>query len=48
MRTRPEQRPVGDVIYTAVAPGVAAEEPPAGEDPAADEPDLTERVERVL
>ena len=39
---------VARVVDAAVAPRVAAEQPPAGDDPAADEPELPERVERVL
>src|SRR5262245_1918437 len=36
------------VIDAAVAPRVAAQEPPAGEHPTPDEPELPESVDRVL
>src|SRR5262245_31888413 len=36
------------VVDSAMAPRVAAEEPPAGEHAATDEAELAERVERVL
>ena len=44
----PEQPLVVRVVDAAVAPRVAAQEPPAGEHRAADEPVLAQRVERVL
>ncbi len=36
------------VVDSSVAPGIAAEQPPGGEQGAAQEPELTERVECVL
>jgi hypothetical protein len=36
------------VVDSPVAPGIAAEKPPGGEDGAAQEPELTQGVERVL
>src|SRR5215218_6339606 len=37
-----------DVVDPAVTPGIAAQNPPAGEDRSAHEPVVAQRVERVL
>ena len=49
LRIRPaEQRRIRRMIHAAVTPRVAAQDPPAGEDAALQQPVATESVDRVL